>query len=771
MRTGRPFVVKTNSSLLKSTENVIYLSTANQGSRANFIKIEPCFKDNLSTCYSDFVYYPVKYVKELNENEIYVPRHIRSYLGFAFNQEVQAELVNVVKRDVNAIDAVSLSIEKILKGRFPQTVDAHEIAPAIAKELSNHLFKFDQLLSVPYKNCELLLRVQGVEADGVELNKADVTFGMLHELTDIRLTNAIPHWFELKNAYSPANQSRQLSEIPLDFVGLGVGGHKKEIQQVIRRLFYSHALSQGLRDAYGIKKHAKGVLLYGPPGTGKTLIAKAITSLFTDKAIKIIEGPQLKSSYYGASQQNVANVFKDAYENPNDLFVYFFDELDSLAPQRGTDNSVSTSNNTDIVSRLLSILDGPNSPENIIVIAATNRKELIDEALLRPGRLGMHVYIGLPDELGRLEILQVHTKEMTRTLSNNVDLADIARRTKNYSGAELAQVVDVARGFAIGGNFTDKDNTLTLKPDLKNIDQAQKVTQDHFLRAIQEVRPAFGVDEKALAYDESKFISYSEELAQIIDEFSLSLDMLRFDKDISQMNFLITGAAGTGKSMLAMHLAKLSNCPHLQVLTADMLVSLSLSEQIAKLDEVFAKARQSVEPSVIVLDGLENLIETLPDYSHFNNKLRVKLELLLKATAAHDSNVLVLATANSKQFLQKIKLADYFQEQAELNVVRLNCKDVKKVGTVVRAFCDKLGFALSNDLTEKEAGIDVSLPVGKLVYYLKRHVAAASGVNKVSLSEFINQLSDKVRPRMMQEVPLPNDAANLTRNNMFNRNI
>lgn len=223
---------------------------------------------------------------------------------------------------------------------------------------------------------------------------------------------------------------------------------------------------------FGVK-HVKGVLLYGPPGTGKTLIARKIGEILNCHEPKIVNGPQVLNKYVGQTQQNVRKLFVDAQEEQaakgeqSKLHLIIFDEFDAICKRRGEvkDNTGVTDN---LVNQLLSKIDGVNALNNILLIGMTNRKDLIDEAVLRPGRFELHVQIGLPDEAGRVQIFRIHTKAMREghKMANDVDLNDLAARTKNFSGAQIEGVVKIASSNAF--NRAIDFEHLDRVPDTRN---------------------------------------------------------------------------------------------------------------------------------------------------------------------------------------------------------------------------------------------------------------------------------------------------------------
>ncbi|MCZ7372371.1 MAG: AAA family ATPase, partial [Candidatus Methanoperedens sp.] len=210
----------------------------------------------------------------------------------------------------------------------------------------------------------------------------------------------------------------------------------------------------------------KGILLYGPPGTGKTLLAKAAANESSANFISV-RGPQLLSKWVGESEKAIREVFKKARQvSP---CILFLDELDAIAPIRGMDNSSRTSER--VVNQLLTELDGIETLKNVVVIAATNRPEIVDPALIRSGRFDRLVFVGPPSRSGRLEIFNIHLKNIP--LTDDVNKEELADLTDNYVGADIEALCREAAMLSLRENF-------------KN----EKVEMRHFRNALKKVRPA-----------------------------------------------------------------------------------------------------------------------------------------------------------------------------------------------------------------------------------------------------------------------------------------
>ncbi|UCG04261.1 MAG: CDC48 family AAA ATPase [Candidatus Heimdallarchaeota archaeon] len=269
-------------------------------------------------------------------------------------------------------------------------------------------------------------------------------------------------------------QPSALREVFVEVPNIGwkdVGGlisEKKEIRQSIELplkhpKFFSHMGAQ----------QPKGILLYGPPGTGKTLLAKAVAHETQANFISV-KGPELLSKWVGESEKGIREVFRKARQAAPSII--FFDEIDSIAPVRG--KSFDSGVTERMISQFLTELDGLEELKGVVVIAATNRPDMIDPALLRPGRFDKIITIGLPDQTARLEILKIHTREVP--LAADTDLDALSKKTENFSGADLAGLCHEAVLNAIEDHL----------PSIKEKDEdfsGYKVSARHFEEAYDKI--------------------------------------------------------------------------------------------------------------------------------------------------------------------------------------------------------------------------------------------------------------------------------------------
>ena len=265
----------------------------------------------------------------------------------------------------------------------------------------------------------------------------------------------------------------EVPDVTWDQVG-GLEGTKERLRETIQwPLEYPEVFEELDMQA------AKGVLMYGPPGTGKTLLAKAVANEAESNFISI-KGPELLNKFVGESEKGVREVFSKARENAPT--IVFFDEIDSIATERGK-NSGDSGVGERVVSQLLTELDGLESLEDVVVIATTNRPDLIDSALLRPGRLDRHVHVPVPDEEARRKILEVHTRN--KPLADDVDLDAIARKAEGYVGADIEAVAREASMNA-SREFIGSVSKEEIGESVANV----RVTMAHFEDALGEVNPS-----------------------------------------------------------------------------------------------------------------------------------------------------------------------------------------------------------------------------------------------------------------------------------------
>lgn len=452
----------------------------------------------------------------------------------------------------------------------------------------------------------------------------------------------------------------------VSFEKLGIGGLDVQFKEMFRRAFHSRLLSPEVCKRLGIK-HVKGILLYGPPGTGKTLIARQIGKMLVGKEPKVVNGPEVLNKYVGASEENIRALFKEAEEDqakngPNaELHVIIFDEIDAICKSRGSVRDGSGVHDT-VVNQLLTKLDGVDALDNVLVIGMTNRKEMLDEALLRQGRLEVHLEIGLPDLEGRKQILRIHTGKARASnhLSPDVDVDELAAKTQNFSGAELEGLVRSATSWAL-------DRVVDLDDLSKPIEeQAICITRADFLRALDEVKPAFGTDEDALeaAAGDAALPAGPSNEAAYRELRALAAACIDAAEGVS-LSAVVHGERGAGKTALAARVVREAGFPFAKLVGPETLRGLGEASKGAKLVKVFEDAAKT-PLSAIVLDDVERLIEYVFLGPRFSNAILQDLLTCLAKPTQPGKRQLVIVTTSSRRVLQLLGGAQAFTEEHEL---------------------------------------------------------------------------------------------------------
>lgn len=473
-----------------------------------------------------------------------------------------------------------------------------------------------------------------------------------------------------------------------DFAKLGIGGLDKEFSTIFRRAFASRVLPIEIIEQLEIK-HVRGILLYGPPGTGKTLIARQIGKMLNAREPKIVNGPDILNKYVGESEANIRRLFEDAETefkrvgNNSALHMIIFDEIDAICKQRGSVAGASGVHDT-VVNQLLSKIDGVESLNNILVIGMTNRKDMIDDALLRPGRLEVQLEISLPDEFGRHQILMIHTTQLRKynKLCQDVDLKEIAKLTSNFSGAELEGLVRAAESTAIN-KLVKASTKAEVDPDVYS---KLAVEKNDFLLALEsDIKPAFGTSAEEIETSiRNGIIHWGPFVGQVLEESRIFISQVRNPKTSTTVTVLFEGAPKTGKTSLAAKIALESQFPFVKICSPEAMVGYTEQAKCQIIRRMFDDAYKS-PLSCLIIDDIERLIDYSPVGSRYSNLVLQALLVLLKKQPPKGKNLLVLCTTSEKDILEQLKLPAVFTK-------RIHCSLLTKpehVMTVLSEICNK----------------------------------------------------------------------------------
>ena len=398
---------------------------------------------------------------------------------------------------------------------------------------------------------------------------------------------------ELLPEYVEPKETRR-ADVTYDDIG-GMGDAVDQVREMVELPLRHPELFQRL----GIDP-PKGVILHGPPGTGKTLLAKAVANE-SEASFFSIAGPEIMGSHYGESEQRLRDIFQEAGKRAPSII--FIDEIDSIAPKR---EDARGEVERRVVAQLLTLLDGLEPRQNVVVIAATNRVEAIDEALRRPGRFDREIIIGVPDQDGRRQVLAIHTRGMP--LAEDVDLDALARTTYGFVGADLSAL---AREAAM-----DSVRRVLPKVNLREgipaeVLDAMQVCRADFDNAMKRIQPSalreIMIQVPNVTWEDIGGVQTARE--QLREGIELPLKHPEAFRRLGirpAKGFLLFGPPGTGKTLMAKAVAREANANFIATKSSDLL-SKWYGESEQQVSRLFARARQ-VAPTVIFIDEIDSLV-------------------------------------------------------------------------------------------------------------------------------------------------------------------
>ena len=490
----------------------------------------------------------------------------------------------------------------------------------------------------------------------------------------------------------------------------------------------------------GIEPHS-GILLYGPPGCGKTLLAKVIASE-SEANMYPINGPEIMNKYYGETEAKLRDIFKEAKDNSPSII--FIDEIDAIAPKR---EEAYGDVEKRVVAQLLALMDGLNDRGNVIVLGATNRPDSVDPALRRPGRFDREFEISVPNEDGRLEILEIHTRGMP--INEDIDLKDLSSELHGYTGADIKSLCREAALKSIRRYLPEIDLETEKIPS--EVLESMQIKLIDFYEAMQEVIPTAMRE----VYVERSKVWWQDVGGLDSVKKALTDNLVTAMKEPSKFTkigikppkgALIYGPPGCGKTLLARALATETGANMILVKGPEIL-SKWIGESEKAIREVFRKAKAS-SPCVVIFDELDSLARNKTGESGVGEN--ILSQLLTEIEEGISSRVVVIGITNRPDVLDNSLL-----RTGRLDLVLyVSPPDEKGRLEIIKILTKKM--PLTNDVKLQEIAIATQNYSGADLSALCREAAVhamQNNADKISSQDFAKSLK-QVKPSITKEVDL-----------------
>ena len=530
-----------------------------------------------------------------------------------------------------------------------------------------------------------------------------------------------------------------------------LGGLKNEVQK-IREMVELPMRHPELFEKLGVEA-PKGVLLYGPPGTGKTLLAKAVAGETNSHFISL-SGPEIMGKYYGESEERLRDIFKQAEESAPSII--FIDEIDSIVPKR---EEVTGEVEKRIVSQLLTLMDGMKSRGKVVVIAATNRPDSLDPAIRRPGRFDREIEIGIPDEAGRKEILDIHTRGMP--LDDKVNLDQIAKVTHGFVGADLEILAKEAGMRSLRRILPELDLEVEKIPS--EVLQKIIITDEDFKDALKEVRPSalreVLVQVPNVTWDDVGGLeSLKEELREAIEWPLKHKEAFEHADVAAPKGILLHGPPGTGKTLIAKAIAHTTESNFISIKGPELL-SKWVGESEKGVREIFRKAHQAA-PCIIFLDEIDAIAPSRSSGtsdSHVTE--RVVSQILTEIDGLEElHNVVVIGATNRLDIVDSALLRPgRFDRIIEVPMPDAKGREnIFKIHTKKKPLAENIDFTKLVEYTDGFSGAEVASVCNRAAMTaIKRFVnnkeKSVKSI-KITQEDFVNAIN-KIRPEKAHQIP------------------
>ncbi|HJM54933.1 MAG TPA: CDC48 family AAA ATPase [Poseidonia sp.] len=516
----------------------------------------------------------------------------------------------------------------------------------------------------------------------------------------------------------------------------------------------------------------KGVLLHGPPGTGKTMIAKAVATE-VNAHFKSINGPEIISKYYGESEKQLREIFDEASENAP--AIIFIDEIDSICPKR---EDVSGEVERRVVAQMLTLMDGMQGRDNVVVIGATNRRDALDPALRRPGRFDREIEIGVPDRDGRNEIMDVHTRQMP--IAEDFDISWVLDNTYGFVGADLAALVRESAMRALRRYLPEIDlEEETIPPEVL---EKMEVCMSDFKEAIRDIEPSalreIYVEVPEVSWDEVGGLNEVKDRLKESVEWPLTKPELFEHFGIKPpRGIVLFGAPGTGKTLLAKAIANEAQANFISIKGPE-LISKWVGESERAIREIFKKAKQSA-PSIIFLDEFESIASmrsggSASEGSDVANRVVNQLLASMDGVESLDGVIIVAATNRPEMIDPALLRSGRFERVLHVPPPDSGAREI--IFNIHSEGMPLSKFSFKDILTGMDGftGADIEAVCREAALICMR--AGKKRVTKTHFEEAISRVRPTVTPDMLDyyqkmETRLTSGLSNIKRNRDFSRGM
>jgi transitional endoplasmic reticulum ATPase len=649
----------------------------------------------------------------------------RSSCAVIWPVDEDEKLPDIIRVDGQTRKNVGASINDIVKIRKVSS----KIAKAISLTPVNDTVTIDKEFTDFVKN-----RLKGLPI----VHGDEISVMILGNSMDFKITKTIPKGVVKIDRSTSLNISTETTidrkvRVTYEEVG-GLEGKVKAMREIVELPLKHPELFARL----GIEPHS-GILLYGPPGCGKTLLAKVLASE-SEANMFLINGPEIMNKYYGETEAKLRDIFKEAKDNSPSII--FIDEIDAIAPKR---EEAYGDVEKRVVAQILALMDGLNDRGNVIVLGATNRPDSVDPALRRPGRFDREFEISVPNEDGRLEILEIHSRGMP--ISDDVNLKELSLELHGYTGADIKSLCREAALKSIRRYLPEID--LETEKISSKVLQSMQIKLIDFYEAMQEVVPTAMRE----VYVERSKVWWHD--VGGLDEIKKSLTdnlitAMKEPNKFTKMGIrppkgaLIYGPPGCGKTLLARAFATETGANMILVRGPEVL-SKWMGESEKAIREIFRKAKTS-SPCVVIFDEIDSLAKNRTGEGTTGEN--ILSQILTEIEEGSSSRVVVIGITNRPDILDssllrtgRLDLALYIappDEKSRLEIIKILTKKMP----------------LSNDVKLQEIAIATQNFSGSDLTSLCREAAVHAMRNnslKISSQDFAKSLK-QIKPSITKEV-------------------